>query len=376
MVAGRGRGRVAVLVSAVTLSTSFAVVSSVGVVSAEGSVDTVVTETGDALEVAGDLVADAAPVVESADGFVAVVAGSVVEIPADPVEPLTLGGVGGEVEVELPVVAGVADGVVDESGAVVFESEVSPVSLAAQATDDGGLQVLVVIDDAAAPTEYRFDMTVPDGAVLRSTGDGGAEVVGSDGALVSAVAPPWAVDATGVSVSTSYRIEGSTLVQVVAHHGTAYPVVADPRIFWIELGLFAIEFNRSETQRIIENPEDLYLFCSSLSLIKSVGKYIALLCEGHTWWTVKVAKWAYAGGGCLVVEVGINPRSAGSGVTWTPTQRVCGSTSHGAVSALTALVSSVRARIVARVETSVAQARRINVCRALICDLFPLFPRP
>jgi hypothetical protein len=58
----------------------------------------------------------------------------------------------------------VGDGVVDESGAVVFESETSPVYLAAQATDDGGLQVLVVIDDVTAPTEYRFDMTVPAGA--------------------------------------------------------------------------------------------------------------------------------------------------------------------------------------------------------------------
>jgi len=302
MVAGCGRGRVAVLVSAVTLSTSFAVVSSVGVVSAEGSVDTVATETGDALEVAGDLVADAAPVVESADGFVAQLAGSVVEIPADPVEPLTLGGVGGEVEVELPVVAGVADGVVDESGAVVFESDTSPVSLAAQATDDGGLQVLVVIDDATAPMEYRFDMTVPDGAVLRSTGDGGAELVGSDGALVSAVAPPWAVDATGVSVPTSYRIEGSTLVQVVDHHNAAYPVVADPnwKPFWNRVSLY---FNRAETKTIMNMgwaAAGLSAHCVAAGGgANPIGAAFGVACLAQFGYIVYVAGVAYNSGGCL-----------------------------------------------------------------------------
>jgi hypothetical protein len=228
MVAGRGRGRVALLVSAVMLPASFAVVSSVRVVSAEGSVDTVATETGDALEVAGALVADAAPLSDVGDDFVAVVAGSVVELPADPAESLVLDGAAGEIGVDLPVVAGLGDGVVDESGAVVYESDTSPVSLAAQATEDGGMQVLVVIDGPDAPTEYRFDMTVPRGAALRATPDGGAEVVGADGQVVTVVAPPWAVDANGESVPTGYQIEGTTLVQVIDHHGAAYPVVGDP----------------------------------------------------------------------------------------------------------------------------------------------------
>ena len=228
MVAGRGRGRVALLVSAVMLPASFAVVSSVRVVSAEGSVDTVATETGDALEVAGALVADAAPLSDVGDDFVAVVEGSVVELPADPAESLVLDGAAGEIGVDLPVVAGLGDGVVDESGAVVYESDTSPVSLAAQATGDGGMQVLVVIDGPDAPTEYRFDMTVPRGAALRATPDGGAEVVGADGQVVTVVAPPWAVDANGESVPTHYRIDGTTLVQVIDHHGAAYPVVGDP----------------------------------------------------------------------------------------------------------------------------------------------------
>jgi hypothetical protein len=203
---------------------------SVAVVSPAAADDGVVaTETGEALEVAGSLVADAAPLSDVGDDFVAVVEGSVVELPADPAESLVLDGAAGEIGVDLPVVAGLGDGVLDESGAVVYETDSSPVSLAAQATEDGGLQVLVVIDGPDAPTEYRFDMTVPRGAALRATPDGGAEVVGADGQVVTVVAPPWAVDANGESVPTGYQIKGTTLVQVIDHHGAAYPVVGDPK---------------------------------------------------------------------------------------------------------------------------------------------------
>ena len=207
------------------------VAASVGVaVAPVAAADAVVaTETGDALEVAGSLVADAAPVADVGDSFVATVAGSDVELPADPAEPLVLDGSGGEISVELPVAQGADDGVVDPSGAVVYESETAPVSFAAQATTDGGMQVLVVIDGPDAPTEYRFDMAVPTGAALHATPDGGAEVVGDDGRIVTAVAPAWALDAKGQSVPTQYRIDGTTLIQVIDHHGATYPVVGDPR---------------------------------------------------------------------------------------------------------------------------------------------------
>ena len=85
-----------------------------------------------------------------------------------------------------------------------------------------------MIDGPGAPTEYRFDLTVPAGAALQTTPDGGAAVVGADGGVVSVVAPAWALDANGTQVPTRYRIEGTTLVQVIDHHGAAYPVVGDP----------------------------------------------------------------------------------------------------------------------------------------------------
>jgi hypothetical protein len=245
MVGGSLRRRAAlVVVGLVAASVGVAVAP---VAAADG---VVATETGDALEVAGSLVADAAPVADVGDSFVAKVAGSEVELPADPAEPLVLDGPGGEISVDLPVVAGGGDGVVDDSGAVVYESDVSPVSFAAQATADGGMQVLVVIEGADAPTEYWFDMTVPAGAVLQGTPDGGAEVVGADGQIVTAVAPPWALDANGQSVPTRYLIDGTTLVQVIDHHGAAYPVGGDPKFSVGWTGLF-VRWSRSEAKWLV-----------------------------------------------------------------------------------------------------------------------------
>ena len=240
----------------------------VGVASPAAADDGVVaTETGDALEIAGSLVADAAPVADTGETFVAVVAGSEVELPADPVDPLVIGGARGEVSVELPGLAGLGDGVVDDSGAVVYESDSSPVSFAAQATVDGGLQVLLVLEGPEAPSEYRFDMTVPAGAVLQATPDGGALVVGADGVAVSTVAPSWALDANGSRVPSSYRIDGTTLIQVVDHHGAAYPVIADPKV---SLGWnIYVKYSKADVRSLTSGFSD-----------KALGKlkYVAIFC--------------------------------------------------------------------------------------------------
>ncbi len=281
------------------------VAASVGVaVAPVAAADAVVaTETGDALEVAGSLVADAAPVADVGDSFVATVAGSDVELPADPAEPLVLDGPGGEISVDLPVVPGGGDGVVDDSGAVVYESDGSPVSFAAQATADGGMQVLVVIEGPDAPTEYRFDLTLPAGAALQTTPEGGAEVVGADGRVVSIVAPAWALDANGTQVPTRYRIEGTTLVQVIDHHGATYPVVGDPNwnVFWNRV---AIYFNRAETKTIKDSGWSTAVV-SGICLAAGggpaspFGVAMAAACAVQVGMIVYQAGVAYNSGGCL-----------------------------------------------------------------------------
>lgn len=89
-----------------------------------------------------------------------------------------------------------------------------------------GARALVRITGPDAPVDYRFPLEgasrleqLPDGSVLVH------DLTGEPSVTIKA---PWAKDANGTAVSTSYSVEGTTLVQHVAHQGAAYPVVADP----------------------------------------------------------------------------------------------------------------------------------------------------
>ncbi len=100
---------------------------------------------------------------------------------------------------------------------------------------DGSLQLTTVIDGPTSPTEYRHELQLPAGAVARDDG-GFITFWSSTGDFLGGVAPAWAVDADGRDVPTSFRLDGTTLVQLVAHDaGDAYPVVADP---WLGADLF------------------------------------------------------------------------------------------------------------------------------------------
>ena len=83
--------------------------------------------------------------------------------------------------------------------------------------------------------------------------DGGVTAVSTVGLPILTVVAPWAKDASGANVPTYYRLEGTTIVQVVSHQAATYPVTADP----------SVKFDCSWT----------YVTCSyylSRSLVKSI----------------------------------------------------------------------------------------------------------
>ncbi|MET0468985.1 MAG: hypothetical protein ABWZ87_09595, partial [Aeromicrobium sp.] len=114
-----------------------------------------------------------------------------------------------------------------------------------------GAQVLIGIDSASAPATYDFGLR---GDVLpRPAPDGGVDLVSPDGGVVAQVERPWAVDADGRRVPTRYELRGSTLRQVVDHRGrdVAYPVVADPKVKFCDLGTaVCVKFSKKETASI------------------------------------------------------------------------------------------------------------------------------
>ncbi|MCP4309044.1 MAG: hypothetical protein GY788_30060 [bacterium] len=109
--------------------------------------------------------------------------------------------------------------------------------------NETGAVTLIEIVDKTAPDKYTFEFDLPKGWELEKPAESGAvTILDADGESVGAVAPPWAVDADGNALATSFAVHGKNrLVQTVDHDGAAYPVLADPSItfgrsiyFWFQ----------------------------------------------------------------------------------------------------------------------------------------------
>lgn len=108
---------------------------------------------------------------------------------------------------------------------------------AAQATDvvlapiSTGLETLYELRAPSSPDHFQMALTLPDGASLSPSGDGGAQVVRGDQAL-AAIYPPNAQDAAGNPIPVSMSVDGSQLELEVPHSdpGIQYPISVDPAI--------------------------------------------------------------------------------------------------------------------------------------------------
>jgi hypothetical protein len=94
-------------------------------------------------------------------------------------------------------------------------------------TGAGGAQVMRVLH-AGGDLAYRLEL--PPGVVGFARPDGGLDLVAQGRLVVGELAPPWAVDAAGKRLPTSYSLHGTELRQRVDTRDAVLPVVADPSI--------------------------------------------------------------------------------------------------------------------------------------------------
>ncbi len=182
-----------------------------------------------------------------------------VSVPIDAGEPLILessaprSGIS-PVEISLPAELQVADAETASDGSVVYEAKGNSAGAVVQTLDDGTVRLHTIIPNASAPHRFTYSfgdsmkpMLMENGMIgLSSEFDGGAVVVAT-------IDAPWAVDAKGNAVKTSYSVEGATLVQVVEpSKGLYYPIVADPSVSygW----RIYVKYNKSETRAIASMP--------------------------------------------------------------------------------------------------------------------------
>lgn len=96
-----------------------------------------------------------------------------------------------------------------------------------------GTQTLINIASSSASHEYRFPLALPAGSKAALEADGSVAVRTANGEVIGGFKAPWAYDANGKPVPTSFSLEGDVLVQFVRFDDkTAFPVVADPSDFW------------------------------------------------------------------------------------------------------------------------------------------------
>ena len=105
-------------------------------------------------------------------------------------------------------------------------------------------RAVVAIPNAEAPSSYDFNLELPEGVSPELQADGSVKFIldntgGGDSSGVTAEATfgeikrPWAVDAAGNAVATSFTLKGNTLTQTVDFDkDTKFPVMADPEAEW------------------------------------------------------------------------------------------------------------------------------------------------
>lgn len=111
-------------------------------------------------------------------------------------------------------------------------------------SSDSSTSLITVLESGSSAS---FEMKLPADYRAEVQDDGTVSLVSlSTNQSIRFIEAPWAVDAVGKALDTSYRVEGSTLVQSVVTDGAVYPIVADPQFGW--MGIFpVVQFNRAET---------------------------------------------------------------------------------------------------------------------------------
>ena len=107
----------------------------------------------------------------------------------------------------------------------------------AQERDNGSVQYSAVLNEDGK-TQQTYTLSGDFDFTLEETPSEAIEIVavgenhpsGSPRIVYGTIEKPWAIDADGNHLPTSYSIEGKTITQRVDTTGATYPVVADPRV--------------------------------------------------------------------------------------------------------------------------------------------------
>jgi len=135
--------------------------------------------------------------------------------------------------------------------------------------------------------------------MFQADGSGGFDVLRSVGTGVVVglghLDKPWARDATGKALPTTFSVAGQTVTQHVDKTGAQFPVTADPHFTWGWI-TGTVYFSKSETIKA----------AGSAAFIAAIGAFAPppfdVLLVASAGWYALVATWASADGKCLKIK--------------------------------------------------------------------------
>ncbi|MEE1788636.1 hypothetical protein PUR71_37900 [Streptomyces sp. SP17BM10] len=132
---------------------------------------------------------------------------------------------------------------------MTVEPDALPDTDSAVIADADAVSHVFVLRSARAATDVSFTVTGFDGRLVADPLGGVLLVDQATGRADSRISAPWAYDAKGRPLPTSYTVDGDTVTQHVDTRGAAFPVVADPHYTWGWI-TGTVYFNRNETSHM------------------------------------------------------------------------------------------------------------------------------
>ncbi|MFM9615526.1 DNRLRE domain-containing protein [Streptomyces niveiscabiei] len=204
------------------------------------------------------------------------------------------------------------------NGNVVYADPDGPVDTVAQPTMEGGVRTFQVIKNATAPHDYTSAMRLPKGARLTAF-DRGTILISSgtddDPVVHGLIDAPWARDANGKEVPTSFRIDGDKLIQTVEFTAaTAFPVVADPKIslgWGIYLSMTGAEWKAYGQIAVAAGWGSWLYSCTAAKLPAKITGLAKMVCGAvglNAWtnvgkWLKHVRDWNLSAVGCYQIKI-------------------------------------------------------------------------
>lgn len=120
-----------------------------------------------------------------------------------------------------------------EGAVATFDGKKDEGTFIVQATDDGSVQILNVVEKPTAFHEFSVSTVVPEGASWVVAAGGSLNLIGGSGAVIAVADVPWSVDANGTYLETSFTVNGGEITQHTDTSTAAFPVVSDPELWWV-----------------------------------------------------------------------------------------------------------------------------------------------